>query len=357
MKWYAGLLLLAAGGMVMGGCVSKNGDDGANGPDRAGRATRGAGAAHDSGAAHHSGAAYDAGAASLYKSEASRSAAHASYDRAMELWPAPWVEEWVDTTYGRTHVVTSGPEDGKPVILLPGLFADATMWYATVGPVAERYRVHCVDMPVFGGKSEPSSSAISDVGDYAAWHRELLTHYGYETAALAGLSYGSWLSLALARENPDRVAAMVLLDPSESFAEMDGGIAWRGFWAFVVFPNRAKYTRFFHWLGGGYSDPRMDIWFEHMLDVIEHGSVGMFDVPQHRVYDPEELTMVRMPVLVLAGGKPILYKDPKALASKAAAALPHAEIEIVPETGHRLNVEKAEQVNARLVRFLDEHYG
>jgi pimeloyl-ACP methyl ester carboxylesterase len=40
----------------------------------------------------------------------------------------------------------------------------------------------------------------------------------------------------------------------------------------------------------------------------------------------------------------------------AAAALPHAEIEIVPGTGHSLNVEKAEAVNARIVQFLSANY-
>lgn len=292
----------------------------------------------------------------LYKNVEARAIAHESYDCAMGLWPVAYEEDWIETEYGLTHVITCGPHGAKPVFLVPGLFADATMWYANVGPLAGEYRVHSVDLPTFAGKSEPSGKAIGDASGYAAWFGELMEHYGYTATAIAGLSYGSWLSLALAREIPESIAAVVMLDPSESFAKMDGGIAWRGFWAFTVFPNRAKYTKFFDWLGGGYSDPQVDIWFEHMLNVIEYGSVGMFDVPQHRVYSPDELTMVTMPILIMAGGKPILYKDPQALAAKAAAALPHAEIEIVPGTGHSLNTEKADVVNARVLRFLAENY-
>jgi pimeloyl-ACP methyl ester carboxylesterase len=82
----------------------------------------------------------------------------------------------------------------------------------------------------------------------------------------------------------------------------------------------------------------------------------MFDIPQHRIYTADELTTVTMPVLIMAGGKPILYKHPEDFAQAAAEALPHAEIEIVPGTGHSLNVEKAHTVNARIVRFLSEHY-
>ena len=291
--------------------------------------------------------------AGFYKSEAGRAIAHASYDRALKLWTVNYEEQWVETELGRTHVIVSGPEDEPPLVLLPGLFADATMWYPNAGAFAGDYRVYSVDLPVFGGKSEPGDHRIAGVADYAQWFRELIGRLGHGRVAVAGLSYGSWLCLALARELPDAITAVAMLDPSETFAKMDGGIAWRGLWTFALFPTRAKYTRFFTWLGGGYRDPAMDIWFEHMLDVIQYGAVGMFDVPQHRVYTAPELAMVTMPVLVVAGGKPILYKHPNHLAAAARRALPHAQVEIVPDTGHSLNAEKADVVNARVLQFLE----
>jgi len=121
----------------------------------------------------------------------------------------------------------------------------------------------------------------------------------------------------------------------------------------MFFPNREKYRKFFDWLGGGYSDEKMDIWFEHMLDVIEFGSTKMTDVPMHRIYKPEELTMIKMPVLVMAGGKPILYKDPQAFKASAIKALPHAKVVIVEEAGHGLNMEKPDIVNEEMIDFLN----
>ena len=64
-----------------------------------------------------------------------------------------------------------------------------------------------------------------------------------------------WLALALAREMPERIAAVIMLDPSESFVRMDGGIIRKGFWNFVFFPSRRKYSRFFDWMGVGYRSP------------------------------------------------------------------------------------------------------
>jgi len=292
----------------------------------------------------------------LYKSAEAKRISFESYDRTMKLWGCEYSEDWVGTEYGRSHIIVSGPEEARPLFLLPGLFADASMWFANAAHLAQAYRVYAVDLPVFGGKSEPSEKKIDDISDYTAWFTALLEHYGYSSTAAAGLSYGSWLALALARELPGRISALIMLDPSETFAKMRSAMFWKGFRYFVFFPNRKKYTKFFDWMGGGYSDPEVDIWFEHMLDVIEYGSVGMMDVPQHRVYGPEELQMVNMPILVLAGAKPIIYKDPVEFAVAAAKALPHAEIELIPDTGHSLNMEKSDQVNSRVLRFLKENY-
>lgn len=292
----------------------------------------------------------------LYKSPELKEMAMASYDTVMEFWTVDYDELWIETDFGRSHVIVCGPEDAQPLFLFPGLFADATMWYANAGALAKKYRVICPDQMTYGGKSQPAGKKIEDIKDYVHWFRQHLEYLGYTRAAVGGLSYGAWQALAMAREIPDAVAAVVMLDPSETFIKMDGGIAWRGFRDFVFFPNRRKYRRFFNWLGGGYSNKKADIWLEHMLDVIEYGAVGMFDVPQHRIYHAEDLLTVRMPVLIMAGGKPILYKNPATFAEAAAKALPHAQIDIIPGTGHSLNVEKSNEVNDRILQFLEVNY-
>lgn len=289
---------------------------------------------------------------SLFKTEKGKQISYESYNKAMELWNFEYSEDYIETDYGKTHIIVSGVETGKPLILLPGLFADATMWYANIGELSKYLRVYTLDMQNYAGKSVPYGKTINDVNDYKVWFAQILNHYNLNRVSVAGLSYGSWLALALAREMPDRIESLSLLDPSETFMPMNGGIAWKGIRYFMFFPNRKKYGKFFDWLGGGYTDPQMEIWFEHMLDVIEFGSVKMFDVPQHRIYKPDELEMIKMPVLVMAGGKPILYDNPEVFRNKVISAIPHAEVIIVPETGHGLNMEKPLIVNQKMIAFL-----
>jgi pimeloyl-ACP methyl ester carboxylesterase len=292
----------------------------------------------------------------LYKGEKEKEIANKSYDRVMEFWPVEYEDARVETSYGSTHIIISGPEKGKPVFLLPGLFADATMWYANIERLSKSYRIYCLDQITFGGKSEPSNKPVKDINDYAVWFNEIVEHFENKQVSVGGLSYGAWLALALAKEIPNKIATVIMLDPSETFIKMDGGIAWKGFWSFAFFPNRKKYKKFFDWLGGGYSDRESDIWIEHMLDVIEYGSVGMFDIPQHKIYHAEDLKEVVMPILIMAGEKPIIYKDPQKFASSAAKALPHAVIKIIPDTGHSMNVEKSDTVDNSMIQFLYENY-
>ena len=293
---------------------------------------------------------------SLYKTEKGKAIAYKSYDKTMELWDVEYKEEFIETDYGKSHAIISGIENAKPLILLPGLFADATMWYPNVEALSQYYRVYTLDMINYGGKSKPSGKAVVSIEDYRAWFTQILKHYQIEKVSVAGLSYGSWLALALAREMPDSIASLMLLDPSETFMPMNSTMAWKGFRYFMFFPNRKKYRRFFDWMGGGYTDPQLDVWFEHMLDVIEYGSVGMFDVPQHKIYEPEALGMIEMPVLIMAGGKPIIYNSPEEFKKNAIKAIPHAEVIIVPDAGHGLNMEKPGIVNKKMVEFLKNKY-
>lgn len=292
---------------------------------------------------------------SLYKTAEGKEIAYKSYDKSMELWDVDYSEEFVDTDYGKTHVIISGEDNEQALILLPGLFGDASMWFPNVGELSKHYKVYTLDMMNYGGKSQPEGKAITEFNDYKFWFNQILNHYKLDSVAVMGVSYSSWLSLSLARELPNTIASLILLDPSETFMPMNGGIAWKGFKYFMFFPNRTKYAKFLDWLGGGYTNEEIEIWTEHMLDVIEFGSTKMFDVPQHRIYKAEELTMVDIPILIMAGGKPILYENPEVFKSNAKNALPHAEVIIVQDAGHGLNMEKPKIVNSMIIEFLEKN--
>ena len=55
-----------------------------------------------------------------------------AYEAALRKWPSVEVAD-LSGPYGSTRVLSSGPPDGPPIVLLPGGGATATAWFAN-GP-------------------------------------------------------------------------------------------------------------------------------------------------------------------------------------------------------------------------------
>ena len=62
------------------------------------------------------------------------------------------------------------------------------------------------------------------------------------------------------------------------------------------------------------------------------------------------LPRIDVPTLLLYGGADV--RSPRAVAEGLATQIPGAELVVVPDAGHMLNMEAPERVNAELRRFL-----
>ncbi|MDU0356273.1 hypothetical protein RS130_22430 [Paraglaciecola aquimarina] len=75
------------------------------------------------------------------------------YNRVLTLWDTPYRELRLPTSIGKAHIIVSGPADGKPLFLLHGMNADATMWYPNVKALSNNYRVYAIDDILGQGQS------------------------------------------------------------------------------------------------------------------------------------------------------------------------------------------------------------
>lgn len=69
-----------------------------------------------------------------------------AYESTLSLWPVPYESIYVETDYGTTHVIRSGPANGEPIILLNGFGFSATMWYPNIKTLSADYQVYAVDV-------------------------------------------------------------------------------------------------------------------------------------------------------------------------------------------------------------------
>lgn len=55
-----------------------------------------------------------------FKAPEGQSCYFATYDSALKLWPIPYEEIYITTSYGQTHLISCGAKDASPLILLRG---------------------------------------------------------------------------------------------------------------------------------------------------------------------------------------------------------------------------------------------
>jgi hypothetical protein len=91
---------------------------------------------------------------SIYASEEVRSRFYRMYDEKMSEWPVPFEDRYIETGYGRIHVVVSGQEDLPPLLLLHASGISSWSWKYNVEGLIGAYRVYAIDLIGDAGKSE-----------------------------------------------------------------------------------------------------------------------------------------------------------------------------------------------------------
>jgi pimeloyl-ACP methyl ester carboxylesterase len=125
-------------------------------------------------------------------------------------------DEWVAVAGGSTAVLTAGA--GQPVVLLHGAGEFAAVWLRVLPELARDYRVVAPDLPGHG--------ASDQTGDALEWLAELIARTCERPPVVVGHGLGGALAASLACRQPDRFAALVLVDslglddfaPAPSFA-------------------------------------------------------------------------------------------------------------------------------------------
>jgi 3-oxoadipate enol-lactonase len=99
--------------------------------------------------------------------------------------------------------------EGPAVVFSHGILMDQSMFGAQVAALAPDYQVITWDERGHGGTA---ATGPFSYWDSAADVLALLDHLGIESAVLAGMSQGGFLSLRAALLAPDRVRGLVLID-------------------------------------------------------------------------------------------------------------------------------------------------
>jgi pimeloyl-ACP methyl ester carboxylesterase len=289
----------------------------------------------------------------LFKTPTGQVKYFTAYDAAMQMWPVPFESRFVTTPYGQTHVISCGPEDAFPLVLLHAGQASSTMWYPNIAALSGKFHVLAFDTPGEPGKSVPARTNATK-RDCAAWLEGILDELHISRAHVMGLSRGGWLALNLAEVAPDRLDRIVLLSPAAVL------IALNSFFSAVMQAVMRLPTRFVSKAAlssmvakGFIVNPLFaEQFITGLLNwnwaVNASGYAGVMPC----MFSDEELRQIRQPVLLLTGDQDRL-NPPKAI-ERARRTIPHLEAEIITRAGHLLSMEQPEYVDTRVLKFLME---
>lgn len=285
-----------------------------------------------------------------FATEAGRAAYEAAYRDAVEaLWPVPVASVFVETRYGTTHALVSGPEDAPPLVLLHGAGLSAVSWFPNAARLAAAHRIFSLDS-VFDSGLGRQTGIIRGRRDVARWLAEVIHALGLTRPAVAGLSQGGWAVASLALFEPGSVARAALLAPAATLRPFRLPVALGARYGYLL-PNRdpvAGARRTFGMVFGDRFTPD-----ERFIRLAAAGTAHFrYARPPvfPTVFPDGDLAAIAVPLLVLVSEKDVIY-DPRRAFERARRVMPDAETEMVPGAGHFVAMEAAELVSTRLLDF------
>jgi pimeloyl-ACP methyl ester carboxylesterase len=245
------------------------------------------------------------------------------------------------------HYKIKGQDPGGPVfVLLHGFGASLFSWHAVMEPFSQYGMAIAYDRPAFGLTGRPMT--WTEQNPYSSQANVdlllgLLDHFNIQKAIFVGNSAGGTLAMQFKLQHPERVQALILVDPA--VYEGGGGPTWlRPFYntpqmnhlgplivrsiqkSGLDLIRKAWYdpSKITQATWDGYTKPlKTDNWDKALWYFTAASQVS--DLPQR-------LGEITLPVLVITGEADKIV--PTANTVRLAGELPNARLVIIPQAGH-----------------------
>ena len=288
-----------------------------------------------------------------YKNKEKKEKYLKAYNEALKAWPVPFEEIEVSSRFGTSYVVVSGSKEAPPLVLLHGFFTTLLLWIPNIADLCKSHRVYAIDIIGNRNKSVPNEP-ISTTNDIIEWLSETLNELRLDSVFLAGMSFGGWLSINFALAEPGRVIKLILISPAASLQPLVKQFLPRAILSSLP-PKKFWFYSFMRWMGlkrgpgNEFSESLLDMmWLGG--ECINMSAETMRVMPT--VFSDEELSELKMPVLLIIGENEVIYNAEKALA-RAKRLIPDLSGELLPNCGHDISFSQYEIVDKRILSYLN----
>lgn len=248
----------------------------------------------------------------------------------------------------------AGPPGVPTVLLSPGLGGAAAFWAPQLKALSETFDVLLYDHRGTG-RSTRSLTAPHSVDAMADDMRIVLDAADVASAHLVGHAAGGLAALALARNAPDRVSSLVVVN---GWSRPDPHIA-RCFEARIALLKNVGARAFVRaqplflypavWISE--NTARLESEEDHMVENLPPPEIVLERIAALLRFDIDaDLPAIAAPTLVSASADDMLV--PVSCSRRLAACLPNATLDIMPWGGHAMSVTDPDRFNAALLKFL-----
>lgn len=261
----------------------------------------------------------------------------------------------------KVHYLRAG--EGPTVLLVHGLGTSVVTWRQNVDPlVSAGYRVLALDLPGHGDSDKPRDLSYDPVAG-AELLRHFLQSQDVQQASLVGSSAGGLVVSLFALAYPERVEKMVLVAP--------GGLGRRVSWVLRLMSVPGLGELIYHPKLQNDNDLSRQLFFQpppFLEDVLREmsrvrnlpgsrratlkgvrSSVNLFGQRQRR-YILHRLKGLSKPMMTVWGEEDRIL--PVSHAATVRRELPQTIVRVIPRCGHWPHMERAEEFNELLIRFL-----
>lgn len=258
------------------------------------------------------------------------------------------------------HHVTAG--QGRPLVFVHGAMGDWRSWAPQWEAFVPHYRCTSYSRryshPNRNTMPSPDHSALVEAADLHG----LLDALDIDSAVLVASSYGAFTALALAVQQPARVAAIVAVEPAmlcyADFSE-EGRRERLRFREAVIEPANAAFRRgddaaaaalMTGGINGAASGVNQGTAYERRLQNVRAMRMLALSSNEFPLLPPQQLAALPIPVLLLSGSDtPAIHAHTFA---NVCAAMPQARVERVAGAGHGAARDQPERFNALALGFL-----
>ncbi|OCA81252.1 alpha/beta fold hydrolase [Pseudobacillus wudalianchiensis] len=273
------------------------------------------------------------------------------YEDYVDLFPSGVERDYVQTRFGRTHVLKLGKKDGKPLFIFHGancLNPMTLSWFEGLFPEYKIYAPDTVGHPGFSSERRIDPEDNS----FALWTLDLLHHYGLDTCAFAGVSYGGGILLRLAAFYPEKINCAILVVPA-------GIIPFSKWWTmkkmllpFTLYQLNDS-TKQVEAVADAMSAGKMKAIDRDIIATIFQHVTLEHDLP--KLTEKQELHHYRAPTMIIAGMQDVFFPEEKLFETAAPLFGDLLEWRAY-NMGHFPSREHIDRMNKDMAAFLLRHY-